>query len=212
MLMAVVVLLLLQLAGLGYYIATNNRAAPAPELAEPAVSEAVVEVTHPTFGELNVSEPAPHQPGQEIDITIDVTNPGDTNLAYVWQADDGDGNTTEGIYYEMNALQELLYQAIIAYSRQASGNPAAYTPDSYPYFFVDADGDGQVNDSDYDNRYDTWTRRLLKAAYNYQVSQKDPGAYTHNATHILQLLYDPLTGLNGTLKSPANLSGLQRAD
>ena len=40
------------------------------------------------------------------------------------------------------------------------------------------------------NRYRSWTPRLLKAAYNYQVVSKDPGAYTHNPTYALQLLHD----------------------
>jgi len=30
--------------------------------------------------------------------------------------------------------------------------------------------------------YVTWTPRLLKAAYNYQYAQKDPGAAVHNAS------------------------------
>ena len=35
------------------------------------------------------------------------------------------------------------------------------------------------------NGYKAWTARLLKAAYNYQVSVKDPGAFAHNAKYII---------------------------
>jgi hypothetical protein len=35
----------------------------------------------------------------------------------------------------------------------------------------------------------------LKAAYNYQYVQKDPGAAAHNAKYVIQFLYDTLTNL-----------------
>ena len=59
---------------------------------------------------------------------------------------------------------------------------------------IDTNGNGQVDpdEANNDNRYATWTPRLLKAAYNYQYSTKDPGAFTHNGRYILQTLYDSL--------------------
>ncbi len=44
--------------------------------------------------------------------------------------------------------------------------------------------------------YSTWTPRLLKAAYNYQVAGKDPGAFAHNAKYIIQLMHDSINDLN----------------
>jgi len=45
---------------------------------------------------------------------------------------------------------------------------------------------------------------LLKAAYNYQYSQKDPGAFAHNGPYILQILYDSLEDIG------ADTSGMTR--
>jgi len=108
---------------------------------------------------------------------------------------DGDGNVSEGIYHEIAGLQEVLYQAIQAYASDA-GVGIAYDPQSYPYWFTE---DGE--------RYATWTPRLLKAAYNYQTSQKDPGAFAHGGKYIIQLLYDSTEDLDADLAA-----GLERID
>jgi hypothetical protein len=47
-----------------------------------------------------------------------------------------------------------------------------------------------------DNRYPNFTPRLLRAAYNYQYVQKDPGAFAHNPKYIGQILYDSLEDLS----------------
>ena len=114
---------------------------------------------------------------------------------------DGDGNTDEGIYYELEGLQEMLYQAMQAYGPEVTGSGLAYDPDAYPYFFDDA-GERFVN----------WTPRLVKAAYNLQVSKKDPGAYAHGGKYIIELLYDSIESLNEALSSPIDLSSAHRID
>jgi hypothetical protein len=53
----------------------------------------------------------------------------------------------------------------------------------------------------------SWTGRLLKAAYNYQTSFKDPGAYAHGGKYIIQLLYDSIEDLDADLAA-----GLNRID
>ncbi len=52
--------------------------------------------------------------------------------------------------------------------------------------------------------------RLLKAAYNYQVSVKDPGAFAHNAKYIIELLYDSIEDLNGKISKPVDMTKLAR--
>jgi len=98
-------------------------------------------------------------------------------------------------------LHAKLYQAIQRYAAQVSGAPIGYAPGRHPYFFYDKDGDGQISgeESVAANRYAHWTPRLLKAAYNYQVVTKDSGAYTHNPTYALQLLYDSLESLSARI-------------
>ncbi|MFQ5857862.1 MAG: hypothetical protein ACE5LU_19840 [Anaerolineae bacterium] len=121
---------------------------------------------------------------------------------------DGDGDKSEGVYYEIEGLQELLYQAIQAYASDA-GTPVVYDSHSYPYFFVDtnANGEGDEDEINYGNKYNAWTGRLLKAAYNYQVSIKDPGAFAHGGKYIIQLLYDSIENLDASL-----VAGLTRID
>ncbi|PWH20959.1 MAG: hypothetical protein DDG58_00155 [Ardenticatenia bacterium] len=127
---------------------------------------------------------------------------------------DGDGNTQEGIYYELQGLRDMLYQAIQAYAIQVTQSAIAYDPAVYPYFFADTNSNG-VADADearFDNAFKRWTPRLLKAAYNYQTSLKDPGAYMHGGKYIIQLLYDSIADLNTVLIQPIDLSKAHRID
>jgi hypothetical protein len=111
---------------------------------------------------------------------------------------DGDGSVEEGMYYEIQGLQEALYAEIQAYAANTIGTGIVYDPAAYPYWFTDADRDGSA-DEDQDGAigYNTWTARLLKAAYNYQVSLKDPGAFAHGNKYIVQLLFDSVADLGG---------------
>ena len=110
---------------------------------------------------------------------------------------DGNGNSSEGVAEEIEHLRTRLYAAIQAYAKAVAGKPIVYDIDAYPYFFIDTNGNG-VADKDeakFPNRYNAWTPRLLKAAYNYQFATKEPGAYAHNAPYTLQVLYDSLADL-----------------
>lgn len=124
---------------------------------------------------------------------------------------DGDGNVTEGISFEIQGLQEMLLKAIQAYARDVAGKPIAYSAASYPYFFQDTNGNGTV-DQDERSAYNAFTPRLLQAAYNYQISVKDPGAFAHNAKYVIELLYDSIASLNEKLSSPVDLSKAARDD
>jgi len=125
----------------------------------------------------------------------------------------GNGDTKEGIYYELKGLQDILYGSIQAYATDVAGAPIAYDAATYPYFMA-AGPDGAPAKDDKGNpiAYNKWTGRLLKAAYNYQVSAKDPGAFAHNAKYIIELLYDSIDDLNGKLAEPVDMSKLARDD
>ena len=112
---------------------------------------------------------------------------------------DGDGDETEGMAGEIQTMTEKLYTAIQAYSQDVVGTPLAYDPGQYPYFFTDTNGNGVVDEDEAnrDNAYASWTPKLLRAAYNYQYVQKDPGAFAHNGQYILQVLYDSLVEIGG---------------
>ena len=108
---------------------------------------------------------------------------------------DGDGDTAEGVYYEIEGLQEALYAAIQAYAADTAGSEISYDPAAYPYWF-DAAGEN----------FAAWTPRLLKAAYNYQMAYKDPGKFAHGGKYAIQLLFDSIEDLG------ADVSGLARED
>lgn len=116
---------------------------------------------------------------------------------------DGDGDTDEGVYYEIQGLQEALYAEMQAYAANTIGTPIAYSSAAYPYWFIDGNGDGEAgeDEANFGNRYVTWTARLEKAAYNYQTSLKDGGAYAHGGKYIIQLLYDSIADLGGDVSA-----------
>ena len=62
------------------------------------------------------------------------------------------------------------------------------------------------------NGYKRWTPRLPKAAFNYQMASKDPGAFAHNAKYIMQLLYDSTTDVNERLVVKIDLARPVRGD
>jgi Cytochrome c7 and related cytochrome c len=123
---------------------------------------------------------------------------------------DGNGDTSEGIAQQIDNLRSRLLAAIMAYGRTIAGKPIVYDFDEFPYFFVDTNDNG-VADKDeivVRNRYNAWTPRLMKAAFNYQFVIKDPGAYAHNSIYAIQLLHDSLADL-GT-KVPIDLARATR--
>lgn len=125
----------------------------------------------------------------------------------------GNGDTKEGIYYELKGLQDILYSSIQMYAKEVGGTAVVYDGASYPYWFADADGDGNADEKDGAAvAYSTWTARILKAAYNYQVAAKDPGAFAHNAKYIVELLYDSIEDLNGQISTPVDMTTLTRND
>jgi hypothetical protein len=110
---------------------------------------------------------------------------------------DGDGDLTEGIYYEVEGLRSLLLTAIKQYPALHGLADICYQEDDHPFWYIDANGDGTCDAGEVSSstRYASWTPRLLRAAYNYQVATKDPGGYAHNAKYMIQLLYDSIEDL-----------------
>ncbi|MDX1616311.1 MAG: cytochrome c3 family protein [Candidatus Promineifilaceae bacterium] len=127
---------------------------------------------------------------------------------------DGDGDMSEGISMEIDGLREMLYTAITTYSDEVLGQPVAYSGEAYPYFFSDLNADGEAgeDEANFGNRYSSFSPRLLKAAYNYQVSLKDPGRFAQGGKYIIQLLYDSIEDLNEALSTPVDLSAAHRLD
>lgn len=123
---------------------------------------------------------------------------------------DGTGDADEGLADEVDHLSDRLYSAIMVYAKTVAGKPLIYSAEVYPYFFVDTNGDGSADKDElrFPNRYNAWTPRLLKAAYNFQFVKKDPGAFAHNPAYTLQILYDSIADL-GT-KAQVDLARAKR--
>ena len=116
---------------------------------------------------------------------------------------DGDGNVTEGMKGEIATLSDALFVEIQKYAA-ATSQPILYDTTSYPYYFLDADKDGKPDKTDkgaavaYNGN---WTPKLLRAAYNYQYVQKDPGAFVHNPKYVIQFLIDSIEDLGGNVST-----------
>lgn len=122
---------------------------------------------------------------------------------------DGDGDTIEGVYGELNTIHEKLYAAIQSYASDVIGAPILYGY-QYPYWFNDSNGNGEADDDEIavSNQFASWTPRLLKAAYNYHLVLEDPGGFMHNASYLIQLMYDGIESLAEV--APIGMNGLIR--
>lgn len=127
---------------------------------------------------------------------------------------DGDGNVTEGMYYELDGLRSMLYTAIQSYATQVSGKGIVYDAATYPYWFIDTNGNGVVDPGENvnANKYNAFTARLLEATYNYQASVKDPGAFAHGGKYVVQLMHDSTADLNTKISPQVDLSEAARLD
>jgi hypothetical protein len=120
---------------------------------------------------------------------------------------DGDKDVKEGAAGEVATLQEKLLAAIQDYAKNVAKAAIVYDAAAYPYFFEDANANGKIDEGE--KAYTKFTPRLLKAAYNYQYSQKDPGIYAHNLDYAAQILYDSLEDLKAG-GAKVDMTGLVR--
>lgn len=90
-----------------------------------------------------------------------------------------------------------------AYATNILGAPIVYDSNTYPYFFNDLNENGEVDlgENIYPNGFTSFNSRLLKAAYNLQLSKKEPCGYIHNSHYVAQLLVDSIEHLRGDISS-----------
>lgn len=123
---------------------------------------------------------------------------------------DGDG-AVESMYDEIEGMKVILHQAMSQYSAKiGDGTMFGFYGDAYPYSFIDTNKDGQITEDEaaFPNQYKLFTPRLLKAAYNYMFTVKEPGAYIHNGKYVLQLMFDSIEDLSAI--SGVTTDGLTR--
>jgi len=98
---------------------------------------------------------------------------------------DGDLDASEGLAGEIETLEAKLLASIDFYIAVTDG----VEPLVINSRFVNEAGD----------TYSTWTPRLLRAAFNNQYSTLGSGSYIHNPQYIIQLLYDSIDDMGGSL-------------
>ena len=158
----------------------------------------------------------PHSLEVEIDAChtchTGIKNPKDIRYLGSLVDYDGDGDISEGMYYEIEQLKGMLYDYMRAYANLVLGAPVAYDGFTYPYFFNDPNNNGIVDSSEANtaNGYSKFSARLLRAAYNYQVSVKDPNGYAHNGKYLIELIFDSIEDLNTKIEGGAQAAGLHR--
>jgi Big-like domain-containing protein len=110
---------------------------------------------------------------------------------------DGDANTSETLNDEIQGLAA----AVLAQMSAITSPPICYSGAAYPYFFKDGNTNGICDPAEQTNgnKFSAWTPALMKAAHNYQISQKEHGAWAHNFDYMAQLLIDSVQDLGGSV-------------
>jgi hypothetical protein len=110
----------------------------------------------------------------------------------------GNGNTTESLKAEIQGLEAALYAQIQVYSLASQKVRALYNGDTNPYWFQDTNNDGilEAGEMTSANAY-KFNAVGLRAAFNYQLSKKEPHGFIHNARYVAQLLVDSIQSLGG---------------
>ena len=124
---------------------------------------------------------------------------------------DGDGDLEEGVVEEIAGVQEILFSSYPDLCHRSGWRDRLPTtrppiPTSSPMPTTTA------RLTRVRRNYATWTPRLLRAAYNYQVANKDPGQFAHNGKYIIQLMYDSTADLNTAIAEPVDMTAMHRID
>ena len=126
---------------------------------------------------------------------------------------DFDGNgREEGLGRELANMKVQIYAGIQQYARTVGGAPIAFSPDGFPYWYADTNGNGKVDADEMrpNNSYKAYTPRLLQAVFNYTYLLRDPGAAYHNGPYALQIAHDTLQSLADSGKAGADMRGKLR--
>jgi len=111
----------------------------------------------------------------------------------------GNGDVTESLKNEIIALEADLLADIMAYAADPAGlnMPVVYDDTTYPYWFNDSNGNGVVDPGEnvFSNAYTAFDTTMIRAAYNYTFSKKEPHGYIHHPDYIAQLLIDSMEDL-----------------
>jgi hypothetical protein len=113
---------------------------------------------------------------------------------------DADGNKKESLKEEIEGLEDALYAVMQTYAVANKGFAILYGPNNYPYWFKDLNGNGilDTNEAVSANSF-PFDAKLLRTAFNMQMSKKEPAGFIHNSRYIAQLLVDSIQHLGGDI-------------
>lgn len=122
------------------------------------------------------------------------------------------GGRPEARAKELVEQKAALYKAIQDYARSVGAVGIAFTPEAYPYWHADHNGNGKIDPDELNpkNKYPAYTPRLMQAVYNYTLLLRDPGAAYHNGRYASQVAYDTLESLAASGKAGVDLKRWQR--
>ncbi len=114
--------------------------------------------------------------------------------------------------HAVDEYKKDLYAAIQQYARNVGGSAIGFSPEAYPYWYTDANGNAKIDADEVrpDNIYKAYTPRLMQATFNYTMALRDPGAGYHNGRYALQLLYDSLESLAQSGKAGVSMRNKER--
>jgi len=171
-------------------------------------SKVVEEENDWTMRTHNVAEPLKENcvpcHGNDVSQPIKGANPETFDFEKIRPGDipdyNANGNITESLKDEIAGLQASLYAQIQAYASGVLGAKVVYDANTNPYWFKDLNGNGVLDASEATsaNAY-KFDAKGLRAAFNYQLSIKEPHGFIHNARYVAQLLVDSIEHLGGDI-------------
>ncbi|HSD38014.1 MAG TPA: hypothetical protein VLC92_10945 [Rhodocyclaceae bacterium] len=122
------------------------------------------------------------------------------------------GDRVEDFRAELKQDMTALYAGIQQYARKVGGGSIAFSPDAFPYWYADSNGNGKVDEDELKptNGYKAYTPRLMQAVYNYTFLLRDPGAAIHNRSYAGQVVYDSLESLAASGQTEVSMKGRTR--
>lgn len=156
-----------------------------------------------TYGDHNVQKPNPEDCVFCHGYDVSQPNPGYDPANFKFSGIrpgsipdfDADGNTSESLEEEIIGLgNALVEQAEIVYGSPLVGYHGRFYND------LNDNGIADDNETGSSNRVDSFTdARLFKAAYNFQLTYREPHAFIHNPFYIAQLFVDSIEHLGGNI-------------
>lgn len=153
-----------------------------------------------------------HVPGMNTCTSCHEAHGGEVRTEKCGACHEGAKRGGEKTARDIDSQKRVLHTAIQQYARSVGGPAIAFSPEAFPYWYADTNGNGKVDPEELkpDNGYKAYTPRLLQAVYNYTFLLRDPGAAYHNGRYAAQVLHDSIESLAASGKAGSHMRGRAR--